>query len=208
MLILRLALPPSDAKVEEAAAPTVATSPSERPPPSEPLPPRWSFHLSLSGGLNAGFLPFVLGRVGLGFAAERASLVLMLALNTALPQRYEGGPTTTAAVVLHQLVDAQAGACWVFAVGALKAGPCLSAGASALLVQGVNVVDPKSTVVLVPEGGPGVRATVRLTDWLEVVASAWGRASARPSVSFEGYQPVVTASWASAELNLGLGGVF
>ncbi len=171
-------------------------------------PPRWSVHVALSGGALVGWLPQVVGRLGVSVALERSSLVLFLTVHTGFPQRYEGGPTPTAALNVHQLVDAQAGVCWAFTAGRLRVGPCLDGGAGLVLIEGLNVSAPKSSVVVVPHGGPGVRATFALTEWLELLASAWGRASARPSISFEGSSPVVEASWGSAEFSVGAGGVF
>lgn len=171
-------------------------------------PPRWSVHVALSGGALVGWLPQVVGRLGVSVALERSSLVLFLTVHTGFPQRYEGGPTPTAALNVHQLVDAQAGVCWAFTAGRLRVGPCLDGGAGLVLIEGLNVSAPKSSVVVVPHGGPGVRATFALTEWLELLASAWGRASARPSISFEGSSPVVEASWVSAEFSVGAGGVF
>lgn len=205
VLIIQLALKPGPAPADVASVvePVMAVA-----APAPLALPAWRLHLGLSGGVLGGWLPKVVGRLGVTAALERTSLVVLLTVHTGLPQRYEGGPTPTAAVNVHHLVDAQAGACWVFTLSRLRAGPCLDAGAGLLLVQGVNVDTPRSSVVVVPHGGPGVRATVALTDWLEVLAMVWGRASARPSISFEGSQPVVEASWAGGELTLGLGGVF
>lgn len=205
VLIIQLALTPSrqSAVVDPELPPAAVVA-----EPASTDPPTWRLHLALSGGGLLGWLPKLVGRLGVTGALERTSLVVLLSVHTGFPQRYDGGPTPTAAVNVHQVVDAQAGVCWAFTAGRLRAGPCLGAGAGLLLVQGLNVDMPRSSVVLVPHGGPGVRATFTITDWLEVLAMAWGRASARPSVSFEGSQPVVEASWASAEVMLGLGGVF
>lgn len=207
VLIIQLALKPSreNPVVEPAEVVTPPTVVVEAPPAE---PAAWRFHVALSGGVLVGWVPKVVGRLGVSTALERTSLVLLLTVHTAFPQRYDGGPTPTAAVNVHQLADAQVGVCWAFTIGRLRAGPCLDAGAGLLLVQGLNVSDPKSTILLVPHGGPGVRATFAITDWLELLATAWGRASARPSITFEGSQPVVEASWASAEFTLGIGGVF
>jgi hypothetical protein len=204
VLIIQLALTPSR-EVPVVEPPEVST-PVVEVEPVAPAP--WRFNLALSGGVLVGWLPKVLGRLGVSASLERTSLVLLLTVHTGFPQRYDGGPTPTAAVNVHQLADAQAGACWAFTVGRLRAGPCLDAGGALVLVQGLNVTAPKSTLVVVPHGGLGVRATFGLTDWLEVLASAWGRASARPSIAFEGSQPVVESSWVSAEFSLGVGGVF
>ncbi|MER2563798.1 MAG: hypothetical protein ABTQ32_23915 [Myxococcaceae bacterium] len=210
VLIIQLALKSS----REAPAPTV----EPQPPPGDPplpevvLPPvepaRWRVHVALSGGALVGWLPKVVGRLGVSVALERSSLVLFLTVHTGFPQRYDGGPTPTAALNIHQLVDAQAGGCWAFTAGRLRVGPCLDGGAGLVLIEGLNVSAPKSSVVVVPHGGPGVRATFAVTEWLELLASAWGRASARPSISFQGSSPVVEASWVSAEFLVGAGGVF
>lgn len=205
VLIIQLALKPGPEAVVVEPIETVPP-PAPQPPAVEPV--SWRVHVALSGGVLLGWLPKVVGRLGVAASLERTSLVVLLSAHTGFPQRYEGGPTSSAAVNVHQLVDVQAGLCWAFSAGRWRLGPCLGGGAGLLLVQGLNVSSPKSTLVLVPHGGPGVRATFALTDWLEVLAMACGRASARPSIAFEGSQPVVEASWVSAELSLGLGGVF
>lgn len=202
VLIIQLALKSS------REAPVVAPQPLPEVVLPAVDPPRWSVHVALSGGALVGWLPKVVGRLGVSAALERSSFVVFLTVHTTFPQRYEGGPTPTAALNVHQLVDAQAGVCWAFTAGRLRVGPCLDGGAGLVLIEGLNVSAPKSSVVVVPHGGPGVRATFALTEWLELLASAWGRASARPSVSFQGSSPVVEASWVSAEFSVGAGGVF
>lgn len=207
VLIIQLALKSSrEAPVVVEPPPPVDPTPEVVLPAVEPA--RWSVHVALSGGALVGWLPKVVGRLGVSAALERSSLVVFLTVHTAFPQRYEGGPTPTAALNVHQLVDAQAGVCWAFTAGRLRVGPCLDGGAGLVLIEGLNVSAPKSSVVVVPHGGPGVRATFALTEWLELLATAWGRASARPSISFEGSSPVVEASWVSAEFSVGAGGVF
>jgi hypothetical protein len=75
-------------------------------------------------------------------------------------------------------------------------------------VEGVGVTNPRSTTVIVPHGDLGLRASVALGAFLELVAQLWGRASARPSVAFQGFQPIIEASWLAAEFSMGAGGHF
>ncbi|MBE2253601.1 MAG: hypothetical protein IAE78_28995 [Myxococcus sp.] len=203
--------------IVELALTAPVTEPAPPPPdvPAEVLSreaPRPSeaarLHLSLAAGALVGWLPQVVGRLGALASIEWRSAVLLAQVFTGLPQRYVGGPTASAAVALQLLIDVQVGGCWAFTLGRLRAGPCALGGAGALSVQGQGVESPKTTLVVVPHGGAGLRATLALTESLELAAAVWGRGSARPSVSFQGFAPVVQASWASADFVLGAGGVF
>lgn len=202
VLIVQLALtaPPPEAPPPDVQpdAVTEEAQPSSRP----------RLHLALGASALLGWLPQVMGLLGGHASVEWRSLVLLAQVFTALPQRYVGGPTESAAVALHLVVDVQVGGCWVFAFGRLRSGPCVIGGAGALSVQGQGVDSPRTSLAVVPHGGPGLRATFALTESLELLAAVWGRASARPSVSFQGLAPVVEASWASAQFVVGAGGVF
>lgn len=203
VLIIQLALSatPPETIVELPLEPTRA--PAEEPAPAAPP---WRFHAALHVGAIVGWLPQPLGHLGVTFTAERQALVLLVQAQTSLPQRYAAGGGSTAAVAMHLLLDAQAGACWAFTVGPLRAGPCAVVGLGALSVEGLNVAAPKTSTVFVPHGGAGLRASLALGEWFELSAGLLGRASARPQVSFHGSSPVVEAGWASLEGFFGAGG--
>lgn len=204
VLIIQLALTPRPPEPVEPAAPPLEVLRSESPVVD--APPPWSFHLALHVGGLVGWLPQPLGYLGATFTAERQALVLLVQAQTALPQRYEAGGESAAAVGMHLVADARAGVCWAFTFGRLRAGPCGLAGVGALSVAGLNVAEPKTTTVFVPHGAAGLRASFPLGSWFELSAGLLGRASARPQVSFQGSSPVVEAGWASLEGFLGAGG--
>jgi hypothetical protein len=204
VLIIQLALSVTPAPSFELAVEPAVSTPTEEP--VSVATPRWTVHLALHVGTLIGWLEKLTGHLGVTLAAERAALVLLLQAQTSLPQRYEAGGSSLAAVVVHLLVDVRAGACWAFTVGPVRAGPCAVAGLGALSVQGVNVMVPKATTVAVLYGGPGARVSIPLGDWFELSAGVLARASARPSISFQGSQPVVEARWAAFEGFLGAGG--
>lgn len=204
VLIIQLALSTTS---PDAGAPPQEPSPSvvSEPVAAEPIAP-WSFHAAVHVGGLGGWLPQVLGHLGATFTAERGGLVMLVQAQTSLPQRYAAGGDSPAAVAMHLFVDVQAGACWAFAVGPLRTGPCGVVGIGGLSVAGSNVASPKTSTVLVPHGGAGLRASLPLGSWFELSAGLFGRASARPQVSFQGSSPVVEAGWASLEGFFGAGG--
>jgi hypothetical protein len=201
VLIVRLALAEAPRVAEDVApAPAIVVAPvAERSPPS------WRVHVGATGGAVAAWLPQVLVRFGLTGVVDRGPLVFLLQAHTGLRQRYAGGPTPTSAVALQLLVEAEAGACWAFGSGRFRAGPCVAGGAGLVLVEGLNVSTPRSVALVVAHGGPGARASFEVTEWFEVMASAFARATARPQVSFEGSQTVVASSWLAVELSAGVG---
>lgn len=171
-------------------------------------PPAWVVRAGLVGGATLGWVPKALAQLGVSASVSLASLALTLDVRTALPVRFAGGPVDGAAVTLHQALDAQVGVCWLFDAGPARVGPCAHGALGVLLVRGENVSAPRSTSLALLAGGPGVRATVRLVSWLELLAAAVWRFGTRPSVSFEGGPPVVEAGPASLDLFGGLSARF
>jgi len=190
VLIIQLALAPG--------APAAAPAP----------PPRWVVRAGLVGGAALGWVPKALAQLGVSASLSRGSLALALDARTALPVRFAGGPVDGASVTLQQALDVQVGVCWLFEVGPARVGPCAHGAVGWLLARGENVAAPRTTSVALFAGGPGVRATVRLVSWLEVLAAAVWRFGTRPSVFFEGGPPVVQAGPVSLELFGGLSARF
>jgi hypothetical protein len=202
VLIIQLALGEQPSVVVE---PPVLEQPVTSPTVEAPA---WRFHAALHVGGALGWLPQPLGHLGASFSAERRALVLLVRAQTSLPQRYTASMPADAAVDLHLLVEGQLGACWAFSVGRVRLGPCAVIGLGALSVAGRNVIAPRTSTIAVFNGGPGVRATVPLGSWFELSGGLFGRATARPQVSFEGFPTVVEGFWAGAEAFVGAGGTF
>lgn len=183
-------------------------------PPPAPAPPgasagaHWSFGLSGLAGASLWALPQALGRFGGALRVQRGPWAATLELSTSLALRFEGGPVAGAAITLRQPLDAQLGACRLFALGPVELGPCLHFAASWLEATGLNVSGPRRTSVALWAVGPGVRAYLHLTPWLELLASAVGRFGARPQVFFEGNPAVVEGGLFGLELQAGAGARF
>lgn len=188
------------------------------PPPGPPTKPRptpslFRFHLGGSVGTLLGWLPQPLVRFGIAFAMQRGSILFLGNVHTALRQEYrltdpEVQLSIDPGAYVSLLVDASVGACWQFApIDTVRLGPCGLAGVGAFSATGFNTSMPRTTVVAVPYASAGGRLSYAVLSWLELVVTAWARASSIPSVRVEAYE-VVRASWFGGEFTAGLGGVF
>ncbi len=190
-------------------APEPEPEPAPPPPaPAEPAPAHWSLGVSGLAGASLVALPQPLGRLGGALRVQRERWAATLELSTSLPVRFAGGPTADAQVTLRQPLDAQLGACRLFELGRVELGACLHLAVSWLEATGANVSDPRQTSVALWAAGPGARAYLHLTDWLELWLSAVGRLGSRPRVAFGSGPAVVEGGLFALELSAGAGARF
>lgn len=200
VLIIQLGLSPSPAAPVPPPAPP---PPAVIAPVSEQSP--WAIHASLIGGAGFAAWPQPMPRFGASGSLQHRQLAATLEVTTALPARFSGGPTAASAATVQVLIAVQLGGCWLFGSGAATFGPCLDAEVGWLQARGENVSSPRLASIAIWSVGPGARATLALTSWLELLASVAVRFGPRPSIFFEGSPPVVQAGPVSVDLLAGIG---
>ncbi len=204
VLIIKLALEPP-----ELAPPTADVTPPPDPPPSV-TPPSTPlvFQLGAMASVLLGWLPQPVVRFGAAFSARGEHLLVLAQVQAGVPQRYAIEGTAGGEAVVHAVVDLDAGLCWAFPLGRVRLAPCGGGGVAVLSVAGAQLAVSRQALVLAPHGGPGLRATIELTSWLEASLTGWARFGSFPVVSLEESREVLRGNLLSGDLALGIGGVW
>ncbi len=168
-------------------------------------PPRTILHLSVLGGAEWLLLPRPVARFGASLQIELEWVTFTIDVRSAPALRFGGDSVFAVAIDIAPAFDLQVGVCRLFAVGPVRAGPCVQAGMGGIWAVGINVPIPHQKVIAVWTAGPALRVAVELGPIFEVQAFASARFGPRPAYYFEGFLPAVETSALGIDTGLGLG---
>lgn len=171
------------------------------PPPPVTRAPAAHLHLTVLGGAELLLLPLAVPRFGVSLQVELPWVTFSFELRTAPPLQFFL-PDSASGIELSPSLDVQTGACRMFSVGPVRAGPCVQAGLGAVWVLGLNVLGRRTRVVPVWTAGPALRLAIALGPLWELQAFFAARFGPRPVYSFDGFSVVETAA---VGLDTGLG---